>query len=129
MELLTLFPLLIIEEREESLVEEIIEAYISTVVHSFQKGKSPGPDGFTMYFFLGFYYLLKGDLLKVLRESQRSAKILGAMKSTFISLILKKQKGENFKDFCPISCCNMIYKIIAKTIALRLKPFLSTVIS
>lgn len=51
--------------------------------------------------------------------------MLGALNSTFLKLIPKKQKPSSFDDFIPISCCNMIYKVMAKTIARILKPILS----
>ena len=111
----------------EALVEEITEESISTAIHPFQNGKTLDPDGFTLDFFLGFYGLLKGDLLKVVRESQISN--FRSNEHHIHSLIPKKQKGETFEDFRPISCCNMNYKIIVETIALRLKPVLRTVIS
>ena len=47
------------------------------------------------------------------------------MNSTFITLIPKKQKGETFEDFRPISCCNMMYKTIARIIYQRLNPIMS----
>ena len=47
---------------------------------------------------------------------------------TFLEQIPKKQKAQSFNDFRPISCCNMIYKIIAKVIALRIKPILSEIV-
>ena len=72
---------------------------------------------------------MKNDILEVVRESQESGKVLGSINSTFLSLIPKKQKPQTFEDFRPISCCNMIYKIIAKVLALRLKAMLSDIIS
>ena len=45
-----------------------------------------------------------------------------------MSLIPKNQKPQTFDEFIPISCCNMIYIIIAKVISLRLKPILSDII-
>lgn len=52
-----------------------------------------------------------------------------AFNTTFISLIPKTNNPVSFDDFCPISLCNCIYKIIAKIIANRLYPILSTHIS
>ena len=51
------------------------------------------------------------------------------MNNTFIALIPKKQKCEAFEDYIPISSCNMIYKVVAKIIAQRIKPILSKVIT
>ena len=99
------------------------------MLHSFQKGKSPSPDGITLEFFLGFYDLIKKDILAVVQESKKSGKVLGSMNSTFIALIPKKQKCEAFEEYRPIFYCNMIYKIIAKILAQRIKPILSKVIT
>ena len=50
------------------------------------------------------------------------------MNSTFLALIPKKQKLTDFGDFIPISCCNVVYKLIAKIIAQRMKSILSQII-
>jgi hypothetical protein len=42
-----------------------------------QRGKSPQPNGITVEFFIGFYNLIKDDLLKLIQESQRAGKIMG----------------------------------------------------
>ena len=78
---------------KQDLMEEVMEEELNTIISSFQRGKRSRPDGFTLEFFLGFYDLLKNDLLMVVRESQRTRKVLGAMNSKFITLIPKKQKG------------------------------------
>jgi len=55
--------------------------------------------------------------------------IYAPFNSTFIALIPKREVPESFEDFRPISLCNSVYKIVAKTIAARLKPILSRCIS
>ena len=129
LEVLDLFPRAIIEEMNDELTKDILEEEIKQVLHSFQKGKSPSLDGLTLEVFLGFYDLIKKDILALVQESRKSRKLLGSMNSTFIALIPKKQKCEAFEDYRPISCCNMIYKMIAKIIAQRIKPILSKVIT
>ena len=76
-----------------------------------------------------FFYLVKEDTMKAVQEYQRAGKGLGALNSTFLDLIPKKQNPSSFEEFRPISCCNVVYKIIAKTIAQRMKPILSEIIS
>ena len=93
MEVLNIFPKLIIDEMKQDLMKEVTEEELAKILASFQKGKIPSPDGFTVEFFLGFYDLIKDDLLKVVKESQKSGKVLGALNSTFISLFSKKKGG------------------------------------
>ena len=78
LEVLGFFQRMISDEMNEEMTKEITEEEIRHTLQSFQKGKSPGPDGFTLEFYLGFYDLLKKDLLEVVRESQESKKVLGS---------------------------------------------------
>ena len=81
---------------KQYLLEEVTEEDLDKIVHSFLNCKSPRPDVFTLDLFLGFYHMLKGDILKVVRESQRTGKVLGEMNATFITLIPKKDNLESF---------------------------------
>lgn len=92
-----------------------------------QNGKSPGPNGFTIEFYKTFYDFLRDDLLLVLRDSRNKGKVYGPFNSTFLCLISKKQNPKSFDDFRPISCCNVIYKLISKFISRRLRPLLSEI--
>ena len=51
------------------------------------------PDGWTLEFYLGFYDMLEDALLRVVNEYKASVKELGTLKSTFTSLIPKKERG------------------------------------
>jgi hypothetical protein len=48
---------------------EVSEAELLAVMNTFQKGKSPGPDGWPIEFYLGFFDLLGKDILSVVEES------------------------------------------------------------
>jgi hypothetical protein len=52
-----------------------------------------------------------------------------SLNATFLTLIPKEERVTNPKQFRPIALCNVIYKIITKVIANRLKPILPFVIS
>lgn len=84
---------------------------------------------FMVEFFQGFYDLMKQDILMVIRESQRYGRMLGNFNVNFQCVIPKKQDGISFKDYRPISCCNVIYMIVAKIIVRRQKPIRSEIIA
>jgi len=93
-----------------------------------QNEKCPGPDGFTVQFYKSFFDLLKNDLPTVVQECERTRGIHGLLNSTFLCLIPKREKAESLEDFRPISCCNLIYKLISKIILRRLRQMLNEII-
>ena len=116
------------EEMNLALSVEVTEPKVGATLSSMESDKSPGPDGFRMDFSNSFYEFLKEDLLEVVKESQRIGRVHGALNSTFLCLIPKKQDVVSFDDFHLISCCNVVYKLLAKIIARRLRPVFSEVI-
>jgi hypothetical protein len=66
---------------------------------------------------------------EVVEESRASGLVLLALNATFLTLIPKEDRVTNPKQFRPIALCNVIYKVITKVIATRLKPILPYLIS
>ena len=110
-------------------MEEISEEELKVALQSFQKDKSPGPDGWTIKLFIDLYDLLGANILKVVEDTHLFCKISACFNSTFIALIPKVDNPKTLHDFRPISLCNCIYKVITKVIARRLKDLLSDHIS
>lgn len=119
------FPRFVEDEDVELLNASVTSGELEGILKWFKKDKSPGPDGWTIEFYLAFYDILGQDLLNVVEESRTSGSIYHAINSTFIALIPKSDSPASFDDYRPISLCNCLYKIISKTIASGLKPILS----
>jgi len=124
-----LFPGFVNEEENQKLFEKVTEDELKEALNSFQKDKSPGPDGWTIEFFQELYEFLGKDILRVVEDSRQSGRIPASMNSTFIALIPKTDNPTSLDEFRPISLCNCIYKIISKIIARRIKGILSSNIS
>lgn len=99
------------------------------MLSTFQKDHSPGPDGWTVEFYLDFFDILAEDLLCVVEEVRLRRKVLVNINSTFVALIPKVDCPGTFDEFRPISLCNYLFKIISKVLAVGLKPLLSNYIS
>jgi hypothetical protein len=125
MKVVRLFPRFFNDEMNEIMESEVTKEELKVVLGNFKKAKSPGPDGWIVEFFLGFYDFLEDEFLRVIEESRRSGKMLGDLNATFIALILKKNDPSTFDDFRPISLCNLIYKNVLKIIVNRMKQALS----
>jgi len=59
------FPSVVCEEMNEVLSEEVSDQEVLVALNSIQKLKSLGPNGFPVDFYLGFYDLIKDDLLLI----------------------------------------------------------------
>ena len=123
------FPRFIEEEDNEFLMAPITKEEVESVLKSMQKEKSPGPDGWTVEFFQHFFEFIGDELVEVVEESRLSGSIYQPFNATFLTLIPKSDIPGSFSDFRPISLCTCVYKIIAKIIAVRIKPFLSKNVS
>jgi hypothetical protein len=124
-----LFPHSVSEDDSLTLDSPCTIQEIMVSLKSFSKDKSPGPDGWTIEFYLHFFDLVGLDLLELVEESRLSGKVVGALNSTFLTLIPKAINPTTFVDYRPIALCNLCYKLISKIIATKINPILSQTLS
>ena len=91
--------------------------------------KAPGADGMPVLFYKKFWSMVgekvKEEVLAVLNGEDMPE----GWNETVIVLIPKISSPEKLKDLRPISLCNVVYKIISKVLANRLKQVLPEIIS
>jgi hypothetical protein len=122
-------PHLVTEEQNNNLNKPIAKEEIDQVIQEMPNGKAPGPDKFTVEFFKDCLEVVKQDVYRVVEDSRQSTSILKALNATMITLIPKENEARTPDCYIPIALCNVVYKIISKVIANRLKPLLPTLIS
>ena len=94
-----------------------------------EEDKAPGPDGYSSGFFKAAWPVVGQEVTKAVLEFFSTGKLLKQVNSTLLALIPKVHTPMTVGDFRPISCCNVLYKIIAKLLGQRLSVVLDKIIS
>lgn len=113
----------------EDLCREFTPAEVVVALKQMAPLKAPGPDGLPPLFYHKYWHLIGDEVTKAVLTCLNTGKILQATNHTYITLIPKVQNPKAVVDFRPISLCNVIYKLISKVLANRLKTLLPTIVS
>eukprot|EP00253_Pinus_taeda_P008572 PITA_08572 len=122
-------PKLITDEHNLLLLQPILLYEVDNEVNQLKAGKAPGPDGFTLDFFHHFWDLIQIEVWQLVEESRALRWMYQGLNATFLALIPKSKEANTPDKYLLISLCNIIYKIVSKVIATRLKPLLPLIIS
>ena len=91
--------------------------------------KSLGPNGMNALVYQKFWHIVGDDVIAAVLDFLNSGSILLEINYTHIVFIPKIKSPERISNYRPISLCNVIYKIISKVLANRLKLILPRLIS
>ncbi|CAN1181431.1 LINE-1 retrotransposable element ORF2 protein [Linum perenne] len=80
-------------------------------------------------FFKNSWEVVRVDLILAVQRFFEKCKLPKYVNSILLALIPKKFNAADMKDYRPISCCNVIYKVISKVLANRLSKVLPSIIS
>ena len=117
------------EEINASLAMEYKLEEVVAAIKEMAPLKASGPDGMPPLFYQSYWPDVGKEVTQAVLSCLNSGSILRSINHTFISLIPKVKNPERVTEFRPISLCNVIYKIVSKVIANRLKPWLNSLIS
>ena len=92
-------------------------------------GKVPGPSGFTKEFFLKFWEHIGPLIVSYINQAHGKGLFFPTQRRGFISLLPKKGDQRYLKNKRPIVLLDVIYKIVAKVIAMRLECIVSRLVS
>lgn len=90
--------------------------------------KAPGPDGFPVEFYKAAWPVVGKDFIVAVQSFFLFSFLPRSTNATLLSLIPKSSEAERMTDFRPTACCNVVYKVISKILARRLKATLPSAI-
>lgn len=85
--------------------------------------KALGPNGLPPIFFQHYWGVTGNDVMKTVISCLTTSNIPVGINQIYISLIPKVKCPTRVSEFWPISLCNIIYKLVSKVLANRLKIF------
>jgi len=121
-------PKIITEDHNQNLLQQVSMHEVEEAMAQLKDGKAPGLDGFTSNFFHEFWELINTEVWELVEESRSMHWILPSLNSTFITLVPEGEESNTPDKYRLIAICNVIYKLISKVVANRLKPLLPLLI-
>ena len=117
------------DRMNDGLCAEFSDKEIANALFQIGPLKAPGPDGFPARFFQRNWDVMRKQVIDGVKEFFQTGIMPEGVNNTSIVLIPKVDNTERLTEFCPISLCNVIYKVVVKCLVNRLRPILDDIIS
>ena len=121
-------PTLVTPEMNTELSRAFTREEVVMALKQLHPTKSPGLDGMLALFFQKYWSIVGTNVSNMVLNVLNSGMSLSDINRTNIALVPKTNNPQRMSEFRPISLCNVIYKLISKTLTNRLKAILPYII-
>ncbi|KAL0430579.1 UNVERIFIED_CONTAM: hypothetical protein Sradi_0683900 [Sesamum radiatum] len=117
------------EDEARLLVLPVSPDEVKQAVFDIDETKAPRPDGYSSGFFKAAWPVVGREVTRAIMEFFSTGRILKHVNATLITLIPKVSNPTVVGEFRPISCCNVLYKVITEILVQRMRGILDKLIS
>jgi hypothetical protein len=101
-------------EGVSELAKSVTKEEVDIALMSMGSYKAPGKDGFHALFFKTYWDIVGDDVCRLVYSAFENGSFNQDIVETLVVLIPKEKRLATFKQFHPISLCNVVYKLITK---------------
>lgn len=117
------------EEQNMMLVQPIAVEEVKNAVFSMHADKAPGYDGLNPAFYQAYWNVVQEDVVEFCRKFLDTGIMEEDINRTIVCLIPKVKQPQRMTELRPISLCDVLFRILSKVLANRLKGCLPNLIS
>ena len=113
----------------QNLIQTFTRSEVEAALKQIHPTKAPGPDGMFAIFFQKYWNVVGNDITCMVLNVLNRNMSMSSINKTSITLVPKINNPSKMTNFRPISLSNVVYKLVAKVLANRLKVLLPHIIS
>ncbi|XP_074352119.1 uncharacterized protein LOC141691283 [Apium graveolens] len=117
------------EEQNMMLIQPIAVEEVKHAVFSMHAMKAPGYDGLNPTFYQAYWNVVHDDVVGFCRKFFDTGVMDEEINRTIVCIIPKVKQPQYMTEIRSISLCNVLFRILSKVLANRLKGCLPTIVS
>lgn len=102
---------------------------VKLALFGMDSNKAHGVDGYNAYFFKKSWHIIGEEVVQAMQQFFQTGKLPREVNVALLTLLPKCDNASSVKEFRPIACYTVLYKIISKVLANRMRQVLDTIIS
>ena len=118
----------VIEKMNTELAKDFTREEMVAALKQIHPTKALGPNGMSAMFYQKYWSIISDSVVNIVLNVLNHNLLIGDLNKTNIALVPKTKSPKRMTKFRLISLCNVIYKLISKTVTNRLKALLPQLI-
>ncbi|XP_060960654.1 uncharacterized protein LOC133031222 [Cannabis sativa] len=115
--------------QNEDLLQQVTSEEVKNALFQMHLDKAPGPDGMGLGFFQKHWDIIGADIVGLVTNFFNTGELPRDLNTTNLVLIPKKKNFLSMNNLRPIALCNVLYKIVSKVLANRMRGIIDKIIS